>query len=279
MRRTPPPPPPPPRHGGEGRGRGAGGRGPHAACEPPPRARAARDAHRLADGGDRMRRRLPRDDPRLLRPLGASRRAADPVRRVARRGQGGQRAAGGARVRPPRDRLPARSGGPVRPPLPDGAVLELQPLPRAGGDPGRGRLRERSERGPAPDLHAGVRRGVHRGLPRVRPRPGLPPRRREAEPVARARLPDRQRAFAAPLRRPRDPLPGGPRPRDPDDLQGVRGRRAGPPQREPADAPPHRPRERPPSSRASSPGSSRSVSPAWRPSSRSSPPRASSGTW
>ena len=105
-------------------------------------------------------------------------------------------------------------------PFPMVVVLELQPLPRAGGDPGRGRLRERSERGPAPDLPAGVRRGVHRGLPRVRPRPGLPPRRREAEPVARARLPDRQRALAAPLRRPRHPHPGGPRPRDPDDLQG-----------------------------------------------------------
>ena len=54
------------------------------------------NADRPADGSGRVRRRRARQRARLFRPLGAARRAAPGLRRLARRQQGQQLAEGGA---------------------------------------------------------------------------------------------------------------------------------------------------------------------------------------
>ena len=76
------------------------------------RRRAARSprahADRPADGSGRVRRGGARQRARLLRPMGAARRAASGVRRVARRQQGEQPAEGGAHLRPRRQGLQVR---------------------------------------------------------------------------------------------------------------------------------------------------------------------------
>ncbi len=143
---------------------------PKAASGRPPR-QAGPHPHPAADGGDRVRGSGPGHRARALRQLRSARHPAQPVRRLARRQQGQQRAEGGALSRAGGPRLQVRARRSAQAAHAGHRALGLQPLPGGGGVQGQPGVPERSRQRAPPGHGGGVRPVVHRRGADLRPAP------------------------------------------------------------------------------------------------------------